>query len=118
MLWHPRSDIELQHVKPADVAVHAVYDPALVDIDVVDLDRGQAASRRRRWHEGGHFARHQRIADVVHAQSAVEQGREDQRLGTQRGVARWILMEIVTAEATALAAILVEGRHGQGAERY
>ena len=45
------SEIHLQDVQPADVAVDGVDDLALVDEHVVDLDRAGGRHRRRRRHE-------------------------------------------------------------------
>src|SRR5690349_4645418 len=84
---------ELEYVEPA-IPIHDVDQPAAVDLDIIGL-RGLGAAARL-GDEPSDFLRCVRVADVDDAEAAGEPGAVDQR-------ALDVLLELVRAEATALA---------------
>src|ERR1700739_854215 len=71
-----KSEIHLEDVEPADMAIDGVDDAALVDEDVVHLDGAGGRAGRRRRREHADLLRLIGVRDVVGAQAAVEKGAE------------------------------------------
>src|SRR6185437_14781171 len=94
-----RSEIHLQRIETAGVAVDGVNDLAFIYEDIVELYRACRRAFRWRWHEGADFLWLVRIGNVVCAQAPVEERAEHDLVGLPRRRQRHILVDIMRAES-------------------
>ena len=108
----------LEDVQAAGEAIDGIDDAALVDVDVVQLDRAGRRQRRRARHEVGDFLRLIRVADVVGAHAGIEEGADHDLVGAPRRGHRQVLVQVVRAEASAAVGERGMRRRRQGADRH